>query len=52
MSVPKLKDELAQDPDNPIRKYRGGVRGGQRVSWVNKTFNARHRGLGGRTLEV
>lgn len=44
-SVPKLKDELAQDPDNPIRKYRVVFAEGRGVSWeVDKTFNAQ-RGI-------
>ncbi|CAA9373306.1 Putative oxidoreductase [uncultured Leptolyngbya sp.] len=39
--VPKLKDELAQDPDNLIRKYRVVFAEGRGVSWeVHKTFNA------------
>jgi hypothetical protein len=44
-SVPKLKDELAQDPDNPIKKYRVVFAEGRGVSWeVDKTFNAQ-RGI-------
>ena len=44
-SVPRLKDELARDPDNPIRKYRVVFAEGRGVAWeINKTFNAQ-RGI-------
>jgi hypothetical protein len=44
-SVPVLKDELARDPDNPIKKYRVVFAEGRGVSWeVGKTFNGR-RGI-------
>lgn len=40
-SVFKLKDELAQDPDNTIKKYRAVFAEGRGVAWeVDKTFNA------------
>jgi len=46
--VPKLKDELAQDPDNPLGNT-GGVRGGRLVGGKQDVqCPARHRGLGGR----
>jgi uncharacterized protein YbjT (DUF2867 family) len=41
--VPLLKDELAQDPDNPLKKYRVVFAEGPGVSWdINQTFNAQH----------
>ena len=44
-SVPQLKSELAEDPDNPIKKYRVVFAEGRGVSWdVEKTFNAQ-RGI-------
>lgn len=44
-SVPKLKNELAQDPDDPIKKYTVVFAQGKGVSWeVHKTFNAQ-RGI-------
>ena len=44
-SVPMLKDELAKDPNNPIKKYRVVFAEGKGVSWkVDKTFNAQ-RGI-------
>ncbi len=44
-SVPKLKEELAQDPDNDIKKYRVVFAEGKGVAWeVSKTFNAQ-RGI-------
>ena len=40
-SVSQLKDELAKDPDNPIKKYRAVFAEGKGVSWeIDKTFNA------------
>ncbi|MBW4571944.1 MAG: hypothetical protein KME31_29215 [Tolypothrix carrinoi HA7290-LM1] len=51
--MPKLKDELAQDPDNPMRKYRVVFKGGQRSlvgGGQDIQCPARHRDLGGRTL--
>ncbi len=40
-SVPLLKDDLAKDPSNPIKKYRVVFAEGRGVSWdVGKTFNA------------
>jgi len=39
--VPRLKDELAKDPDDPIKKYRVVFAEGKGLSWeVDKTFNA------------
>jgi NmrA-like family len=44
-TVPVLKDELAKDPDDPIKKYRVVFAEGKGVSWeMGRTFNAR-RGL-------
>jgi hypothetical protein len=44
-SVPELKDELAKDPANPIKKYRVVFAEGLGVSWeMGKTFNAQ-RGI-------
>ncbi|CAA9331521.1 Putative oxidoreductase [uncultured Leptolyngbya sp.] len=44
-SVPKLRGELAHDPDNFIRKYRVVFAEGRGVAWeVDKTFNAQ-RGI-------
>lgn len=44
-TVPELKDHLAKDPDNPIKKYRVVFAEGRGVSWdMNKTFNAQ-RGI-------
>jgi len=44
-SVPELRDELAKDPGNPIKKYRIVFAEGRGVSWeMSKTFNAR-RGI-------
>ncbi len=44
-SVPALKEELAKDPGNPIKKYRVVFAQGRGVSWdVGKTFNA-ERGI-------
>lgn len=43
-SVPNLKNELAQDPDDPIKKYRVVFAQGKGVSWeVHKTFNAQRK---------
>ena len=43
-SVPQLKDELAKDPDDPIKKYRVVFAEGKGVSWeVDKTFNAQQQ---------
>ncbi len=43
-SVPRLKDELAQDPDNAIKKYRVVFAEGRGVGWeADKTFNAQQR---------
>lgn len=40
-----LKEELAKDPNNSIKKYRVVFAEGQGVSWeVGKTFNAQ-RGI-------
>lgn len=40
-SVPLRKDDLAKDPNNPIKKYRVVFAEGRGVSWdVGKTFNA------------
>lgn len=44
-SVPLLKDELAKDPDDPIKKYRVVFAEGRGVSWeIDCTFNAQ-RGI-------
>ena len=44
-SVPELKDDLAKDPHDPIKKYRVVFAEGKGVSWdLAGTFNAR-RGL-------
>ena len=44
-SVPELKDELAKDPNDVIKKYRVVFAEGKGVSWnINKTFNAQ-RGI-------
>ena len=40
-SVPMLKEELKQEPDNPIKKYRVVFAEGKGVAWsFAKTFNA------------
>jgi hypothetical protein len=40
-----LKDELAKDPDNPIKKYRAVFAEGRGVSWeMGETFNSQ-RGI-------
>jgi hypothetical protein len=45
-SLLELKDELAKDPANAIKKYRVVFAEGQGVSWdMSKTFNAQ-RGIG------
>lgn len=42
-SVPHLKDELARDPDNALKKYRVVFAQGRGVSWdAGQTFNAEH----------
>lgn len=39
-SIPKLKEELREDPDNTIKKYRVAFAEGKGVAWeMNKTFN-------------
>ena len=44
-SVPELKEELAKDPDNSIKKYRVVFAEGKGVAWdINETFNAQ-RGI-------
>jgi NmrA-like family len=44
-SVPELKDELAKDPGNPIKKYRVVFAEGRGVAWeMGRTFNA-ERGI-------
>ncbi len=44
-SVSELREELAKDPGNPIKKYRVVFAEGRGVSWdMSKTFNAR-RGI-------
>lgn len=49
-SVPQLKDELAEDPDNSMKKYRVVFAEGKGVAWATeKTFNAQ-RGI--ETVEV
>jgi hypothetical protein len=45
-SLPELKDELAKDPADAIRKYRVVFADGKGVSWaIDETFNAQ-RGIG------
>ena len=40
-SVPHLQDELAQEPDDDLKKYRVVFAQGRGVSWdADKTFNA------------
>jgi hypothetical protein len=42
--VPELKSDLAQDPNNPIKKYRVVFAEGKGVSWpLDKTFNAQRK---------
>ncbi len=51
-SVPVLKDELAKDPNNPIKKYRVVFAQGKGVSWeVGKTLNA-ERGINVVNIEM
>ncbi len=43
-SVPQLKDELAKDPDHPIKKYRVVFAEGKGVSWeTGKAFNVQQK---------
>lgn len=50
-SVPELKDELARDPGNPIKKYRVVFAEGRGVSWeMGRTFNA-SRGISASDVE-
>ena len=43
-TVPQLKSELAQDPDNHIKKYRAVFAEGKGVAWPKRgSFNERHR---------
>ena len=45
-SLPELKDELAKDPADSVKKYRVVFAEGQGVAWdMGKTFNAQ-RGIG------
>ncbi len=49
--MPLLKDDLAKDPSNPIKKYRVVFAEGRGVSWdVGKTFNAQ-RGIAVMSVE-
>ena len=49
-SVARLKEELAQDPDNATKKYRVAFAEGLGVAWPREqTFNAR-RGI--KTMDV
>jgi hypothetical protein len=49
--LPELKDELAKDPANAIKKYRVVFAEGKGVSWgMGKTFNAQ-RGIGVTSVE-
>jgi len=41
--VPWLKEELAKDPDDHIKKYRVVFVEGKRVSWAVDTFNVQRR---------
>ncbi|MBB3385838.1 aromatic alcohol reductase [Rhizobium sp. WW22] len=42
-TVPQLKSELAQDPDNHIKKYRAVFAEGKGVAWPKRgSFNERH----------
>ncbi len=39
----QLKEELAKEPENPLRKYRVVFAEGRGVSWpLEDTFNAQH----------
>ena len=50
-SVPFLKEELAKDPENPIKKYRVVFAEGRGVSWdMAQTFNAQ-RGIAVKDVE-
>lgn len=43
-SVAHLQDELAKDPNDPMKKYRAVFAQGQGVAWeMEQTYNARHR---------
>ncbi len=42
-SLPKLKADLAQDPDNSIKKYRVVFAEGRGVAWHKEIAFARHR---------
>ena len=42
-TVAQLKEELAKEPENPLRKYRVVFAEGKGVSWpLEETFNAQH----------
>ena len=42
--MPLLRDELANDPEDPLKKYRLVFAEGRGVAWdVGRTFNVRHR---------
>lgn len=42
-TVPQLKSELAQDPDNHVKKYRAVFAEGKGVAWPKRgSFNERH----------
>ncbi len=42
-SVPKLKADLAREPDNAIKKYRVVFAEGRGVAWnLDQTFNVKH----------
>jgi hypothetical protein len=50
-SLPELRDDLAKDPVNAIKKYRVVFAEGKGVSWdMGKTFNAQ-RGIGVTSVE-
>jgi NmrA-like family len=51
LEVPKLKDDLANEPDSAIKKYRVVFAEGKGVAWeMDRTFNAQ-RGLGASGVE-
>jgi len=50
-SLPELKDELAKDPADAMKKYRVVFAEGKGVSWdIGETFNAQ-RGIGVLSVE-
>ena len=50
-SVQRLQEELAEDPDNGMKKYRVVFAQGKGVAWdIDTTFNAR-RGISFQNVE-